>query len=131
MIMIKHVLIAAGIIGAPLAIAAPAQATTPCNNGICFATGNGSPAFMGYPASTPRNTCKAVVDDQTAWINNTSGYRWEVFTSTNCTGTAGPIYPHTEGAMTGVWYRSIGSTYRTSSTSKAPAITSRALVPMG
>jgi hypothetical protein len=129
--MIKRLLIGAGIVAAPLAIAAPAQATTPCVNGICFATTNDGLPFMGYPASTPRNTCKSVVDDQTTWINNTSGYRWLVFTSTNCTGPAGTIYPHSEGAMSGIWYRSIGSTYRTSSTSAAPAITSRILAPMG
>jgi len=93
-----------------------AAALTPCSNSICFATVHDGFAFMSYPASTPRNTCKSVVDGQTTWINNATYYRWYVFDSGNCTGTHGIIYPRTEAAMTGPWYRTIGSTYRTSTT---------------
>lgn len=112
--MIRKTLIALAVSLLTVAgLAAPARASLPvvCANGsICFVEGGLS--FQAYSVNIPRNTCRGVSDNRTEAVDNETGADWLVWTSTNCTGTAGRIFAHTNGPMAGQWYRSIGSTER-------------------
>lgn len=98
-----------------LAAATPAHAALPicASNAICFAEGGIS--FQSYTGDIARNSCRSVQDNRTEYIDNETAVQWRVFTTTNCTGTVGVVYAHSSGTMSGIWWRSIGSTYRTSS----------------
>jgi hypothetical protein len=123
--MIKRTLIALAAIVATLFVAAPAQAALPicASGGICFSPVSGGLSQEGFAsASAPRNSCLNMRYPNTAVrVDNESNYRWIVFTGPNCTGTAGTIYPHTDGNMSGIYLRNLESLYRTSSTTVAPA----------
>jgi hypothetical protein len=98
--------------------ASPAAAVSTCSSsGICFYASPTALPIAGYNYQTPALVCQPVPDNQTTYIDNNTQYRWYVWTGTNCTGTRGPIYPHSEGSMTGAFYRTIGSTWRTTLTS--------------
>ncbi len=96
--------------------AVPAEAVATCSSsGICFYHNSADLPIAGYNYQTaPLNVCKPVPDNQTRYVDNNTGSQWYVWTGTNCTGTRGTIYAHTEGPMAGVYYDSIGSTKRIS-----------------
>ncbi len=111
------VLVLALAVGAQPAAAAPGGCLTA--NVICFYNSDtDSGPIQIYSGDVARNTCLDVPDNLTSWIKNNTGVRWRVFKTTNCTGTEAPIYPYTAGPMNSTWNNVIGSTVRTSSTSK-------------
>lgn len=111
---------AAAVVGLGLAlvVATPALADTDdtCSStGICFYENPANLPITGFSQDIVRGVCRSVPDNQTTYIDNNTKFGWWVFLSTDCLGTRAYVYPHTEGPMAGTWYRSIGSTYRTSS----------------
>lgn len=89
------------------------------NAGICFYANSGTaePAFKMYSALEAAGHCLDVQDNITSEIWNTSQWRWYVYTTNNCTGTPGIIYPGSFGPMRGAWDNSIKATKKTTQTS--------------
>lgn len=88
-------------------------------NTICFFNeeSNTNPIQI-YSGNVTRNTCLSVPDNLVSYIKNNTGVRWKVFKTTGCTSTEAPIYPYSQGQMSSAWDNVIGSTVRTSMTSK-------------
>lgn len=51
-------------------------------------------------------------NNKTSYIVNNSDALWRVYDATGCTGTYGPIYPNTSGAMNSTWNNNISSLQR-------------------
>lgn len=87
------------------------------STGICFYANPDNLPLTGFSQSIARGVCRSVPDNHTAYIENNTTVRWWVFQTTDCTGIRAPVYPRTSGYMAGMWYLTIGSTYRTAMTS--------------
>lgn len=96
----------------------PAEAIETCSStGVCFYVEPQDLPLTGFSQSIPRGVCHNVPADQTHYVDNNTDVRWYVFRTSDCTGDRGPLYPNRQGFMSGVWDRSIRSTYRTSALS--------------
>ncbi len=111
--------IIAGIV-APvlLAVAVPssAQAVIGCPSGaLCLYDSNLSSATPFYDlddADINPGECRTLgisLRNRATYIWNRSAVRWAVYTGSSCSATSGPIYPNSQGNMTGAYYQTIDS----------------------
>lgn len=100
------------IVGSVVA-ASPAQAAQGCSsNGLCFYnTGSDSTPMLDWDGADHNNgACfpfGSSIGGRTSYVINSTSHQWKVYTNTSCSGSAGPLYANTSGAMSGVWNNSI------------------------
>lgn len=58
--------------------------------------------------------CHSIPANVTSYIWNNTGSRYTVYTGAGCSGTSGPIYARSAGAMTGVYNNNLESMRRNS-----------------
>lgn len=104
-----------GLTGVTLA-ASPAQAVIGCPSGaLCLYDSNLSSAVPFYDlddADINPGECRTLaisLRNRTTYIWNRSAIRFAVYTGSSCQATSGPVYPNSQGNMTGAYYKTIDS----------------------
>lgn len=82
------------------------------SNGLCFYnTGSDTTPMLDWDGADHNNgACfpfGSSIGGRTSYVINSTSHQWKVYTNTSCSGSAGPLYANTSGAMTGVWNNSI------------------------
>lgn len=94
----------------------PAKAVIGCYSGaLCLYDSNWDSATPFYDiddADISQGECRTLpisLRNRAVYIWNRSPVRWAVYTGSSCQATSGPIYPQSQGNMTGVYYKTIDS----------------------
>ncbi len=107
--------------GQVLKMSDPAPFVSGCNAWLCLynSSATGATPILRFASGYPVGCydMDSTTDNQTAYVWNTSIYRWVVYLDHHCGGTSGPLYPKNAGPMAGVYYKSISSLTRTNMTS--------------
>lgn len=115
--MIRKLLATLAILAATtFGMQAPAQAVIGCPAAaLCVYDSNYSSAVPIWDidgADFNPNGCVTLginLRNRIVYIWNRSSYQFTAYTGHSCLGTAGPIYPYSQGNMTGAYYKTIDS----------------------